>query len=251
MNLLLANQDENEKLLNEIKKIDSREKFFRNTKSQSFEELTETSKQNNVNRAKKNEEPPIRLIDDEEEDSNRNTDLIDLTKTLKSIKKSNNLAPNPSTGKKQLQFNFEHKKEENVKRNSSNLLDALNQIKSAELNKRRASTLLNLTKSKRKKSSHFNFKNLEAINVEWQKSVYNLLERPSGTKGFIYRIYIFTIILGSILTGALNTLESMSKWSYDMFFWYEFAVTLYFAIEYVLRVWSSGIELLCTTIAFN
>ena len=241
INLLLTDQDETEKLLlDQIKRKDSREKFFINTKSQSFEELTETSKI--INRSKKNEEPPIRLIDDEEEEEefNRNTNLINLTKTLKSIKKSNTVTHNSNAAKKQLQFNVEHKNED-VKRNSSNLHDALNQIKSAELNKRRASTITSLTnRSKRKKTGWLNLKKFDAFNVKWQKSVYNLLERPSGTLGFIYRIYIFTIILGSILTGALNTLESMNKWSYDMFFWYEFSVTLYFAVEYLLRVWSCG-----------
>ena len=64
INLLLTDQDETEKLLlDQIKRKDSREKFFINTKSQSFEELTETSKI--INRTKKNEDPPIRLIDDE------------------------------------------------------------------------------------------------------------------------------------------------------------------------------------------
>ena len=71
-----------------------------------------------------------------------------------------------------------------------------------------------------------------------QASVFNLLERPSGAKGFFYRLLIFTIILGSIITGALTSLKSLDKWSYSLFFWYEISMTMYFSVEYLLRLWS-------------
>lgn len=87
---------------------------------------------------------------------------------------------------------------------------------------------------------HFDIKEFEKSLNYFQSSIYSFLERPVGPKGFFYRIFTFTIILGSIVTGALTTLKSLDKWSWNLLFWYEIFVTSYFSLEFVLRVWSVG-----------
>lgn len=49
-----------------------------------------------------------------------------------------------------------------------------------------------------------------------------------------------TIILGSILIGASTTLKLYENTSKYLMHQYEIFVTVYFSVEYTLRVWSSG-----------
>jgi hypothetical protein len=124
-----------------------------------------------------------RVIDDDEDESqNRQIFLSDITKSLKSIKKSNNLN-GPNTPKKQLQFNFENKffsRKPSVSRDdrsSSNLHETLNEIKKVELNKQRRKSAHNLENSisnhrkKRRKSRLFDWKKLKDFNNKMQTEV--------------------------------------------------------------------------------
>ena len=70
--------------------------------------------------------------------------------------------------------------------------------------------------------------------------MYHFLERPVGPFGFLYRMFTLAIILGSILIGASATLKAFEKQSVALMHNYEIFVTVYFSIEYALRVWSSG-----------
>lgn len=61
-----------------------------------------------------------------------------------------------------------------------------------------------------------------------------------GASGFIHRIFTLAIILGSILIGATATLKAYERVSVLLMHNYEIFVTVYFGVEYMLRVWSSG-----------
>ena len=128
------------------------------------------------------------------------------------------------------------------RRRSSNLHDSLNQLKSDVIKRNKLKENL----SSFKYSSGNDIINCERIKeliykLKFTKSsVYYLLERPVGTKGLLYRLFSLTIILFSILTGALTTIQSLDKWSSILLFNFEIFTTVYFAMELMLRIWSLG-----------
>lgn len=83
---------------------------------------------------------------------------------------------------------------------------------------------------------------LKSFNMKLLKfETFNLLERPSGNFAFFYRLFTFTIILLTILFSAFTTMgPDYSHPAKNTLFFIEIFVTIYFFIEYCLRLWSSG-----------
>ncbi len=158
--------------------------------------------------------------------------------------------------KKQIQFNIEpsskNKTNDSDSKSSfggsfgrrSSVHERLNQLKVEAIRKRRLNnerkeSLLKEKKlQQRKKVITFNLKDLCKQIDSIQLRLYYFLQRPVGIKGSIYRLFTFTIILGSIIMGACTTIKSLSAWSFRAFFWYEVFANVYFFIELALRCWS-------------
>ena len=155
-----------------------------------------------------------------------------------------------------IQFNLNEQKEYSIIGDSNDYMDLhkesltpiveiLNQLKIEAKNKQRS-----LHKDKKHaaiKKHHTCFQKylskikharepLQAL----RPKLYYFFERPVGFIGLLYRLFTFTIIVGSIITGALTTFQSMKKWSTVALYWYEIFATSYFGIEFLLRLWSSG-----------
>ncbi len=189
-------------------------------------------------------------------DENPSLYLQTIEKSLNRAAKNNN-NNNNSIKRKQIQFNLDPKLITSVKntndanrtlgdkdqvgnkeRRLSGIHDKLNQIKIVEIKRKKA-----LPTSVYKKSEKSFYFDRERFNLKirlLKANLYGFYERPVGKFGFFYRLFTFTLILGSILTGTLTTLETLNKRSLIIFFCYEIFATVYFGIEFILRVWSSG-----------
>jgi potassium voltage-gated channel KQT-like subfamily member 1 len=127
------------------------------------------------------------------------------------------------------------------KRRLNSLRHRLNQLKVEQIRKSRSSSGAQSTKKEiKKKVSCFRLNNYHKSSSELQAKLFNFLERPVGYVGLFYRLFTFTLIIGSITTGTLTTFKSFDKWSTLILFFYEIFATLYFTIEYGVRVWSVG-----------
>ena len=73
-----------------------------------------------------------------------------------------------------------------------------------------------------------------------RKSVYYFLERPETKIAIIYHLINLVLIVGSIITSILSTIESYEDnvTLIDLILYYELSLLSWFTIEYVLRVWS-------------
>ncbi len=162
-------------------------------------------------------------------------------------KKSGTSSSYNSSKQKKITFTIDYDKHKNSFLNdenqneidfkASNIYDKLSELKKDEIRKNKMRPSLPKSKVEKKKKCYnrniccFDTKNLK-------KELYNLFERPSGLSGFIYRLFTFTVIFGSIIIGALTTIESLDDWSFIVCYYYEIFVIIYFGLEYVLRVWS-------------
>ena len=121
----------------------------------------------------------------------------------------------------------------------SKLLDSNNQnemigenfTSDNDLSNKRNSAFKSLNDSK-KCGKIFNIKEIK----HW---IYMMLEKPTGHLAFIHRLFTFTLILLTILFSAFTTIEPIREWSENVLFYIELFVTIYFFVEYILRVWSS------------
>jgi hypothetical protein len=164
------------------------------------------------------------------------------------IPKEESIIENIKEKKKSIQFNIDpslnekkvkdpNKGKQTMRRLSVH--ERLNQLKVEAIKKRRLNNERKESlKSTKEKNQFFDFKNIYKNFDFLQLRLYYFLQRPTGIKGFIYRLFTFTIILGSIITGALTTIKSLDKWSFKALFWYEIFANLYFFIELSLRIWS-------------
>ena len=84
---------------------------------------------------------------------------------------------------------------------------------------------------------YFNNKNLNVKVIK--QSIFMLLEKPTGNWALIHRLFIVTLILVSILFAEFITIKTIKTWSENILFYIELIVTIYFFVEYCLRVWSS------------
>lgn len=143
--------------------------------------------------------------------------------------------------KKQLQFNLNRelirekmptKKKKNTE-SCGNLHDQLTKLKNEEIKKRRVASSQSI---KSNPDDSWLIKLRKKI-VVFKSKAYCVLERPSGISGLIYRIFIFTLVFGSILIGALTTIKSFSHLTHRFLFGYELFVTTYFFVEFLIRFW--------------
>ena len=146
---------------------------------------------------------------------------------------------------KTIQFNIDpHVKVKTAKTSTfltrrSSVHEKLTQLKVEAIKKRRLnSERKESLKDKKSKKKTFDFKIFNKSLELLQRRTYYFLQRPTGFKGFAYRLFTFTIILGSIITGALTTIKSLDSWSFKALFYYEIVANVYFSIELLLRFWS-------------
>ena len=76
------------------------------------------------------------------------------------------------------------------------------------------------------------------IHNPFQARVYHFLEHPSGIACFLYHFSLFTVIIGCLVYSSILTVYV--ERSYRTLFWIELALFIFFLIEYIVRVWSSG-----------
>uniref|UniRef100_A0A8C1QBL1 Potassium voltage-gated channel subfamily KQT member 1 n=1 Tax=Cyprinus carpio TaxID=7962 RepID=A0A8C1QBL1_CYPCA len=74
----------------------------------------------------------------------------------------------------------------------------------------------------------------------FQGRVYNFLERPSGWKCFVYHFTVFLIVLSCLILSVLSTIDEYQTLANKTLFWVELVLVLFFGLEYVVRLWSSG-----------
>lgn len=73
-----------------------------------------------------------------------------------------------------------------------------------------------------------------------QARVYNFLERPRGVKAVIYHLSVFCTIFICLTLSVLSTVEDYEHQATEVLFYIESFVVVWFTIEYILRLWSSG-----------
>ncbi|XP_069946650.1 potassium voltage-gated channel subfamily KQT member 1 isoform X2 [Cherax quadricarinatus] len=73
-----------------------------------------------------------------------------------------------------------------------------------------------------------------------QARVYNFLERPRGIRAVIYHLAVFCTIFICLTLSVLSTVEEYERQATEVLFYIESFVVVWFTIEYVLRLWSSG-----------
>ncbi|XP_042232598.1 potassium voltage-gated channel subfamily KQT member 1-like isoform X2 [Homarus americanus] len=73
-----------------------------------------------------------------------------------------------------------------------------------------------------------------------QARVYNFLERPRGVRAVIYHLAVFCTIFVCLVLSVLLTMQDYEEQATTILFYIESFVVVWFTIEYVLRLWSSG-----------
>ncbi|XP_045117003.1 potassium voltage-gated channel subfamily KQT member 1-like isoform X5 [Portunus trituberculatus] len=73
-----------------------------------------------------------------------------------------------------------------------------------------------------------------------QARVYNFLERPRGVKAVIYHMSVFCTIFICLTLSVLSTVKDYEDQATEVLFYIESFVVVWFTIEYILRLWSSG-----------
>ncbi|CAF4222544.1 unnamed protein product [Rotaria socialis] len=75
----------------------------------------------------------------------------------------------------------------------------------------------------------------------FQKKVYNFLERPSrGWICFVYHFLVFFVVLSCLVIGVICTISEYEEKITQKFIYVEIVLLIFFASEYVIRVWSAG-----------
>ena len=82
--------------------------------------------------------------------------------------------------------------------------------------------------------------NAKKIYKEIRKRVYYFLERPDNKIAIFYHLLNLVLIVGSIGTSILSTIQSYEENVIlkDIILYYELALLSWFTVEYILRVWS-------------
>ena len=74
----------------------------------------------------------------------------------------------------------------------------------------------------------------------WRKKVYYFLERPENKFAIFYHLLNLVLIVGSIITSILSTIQSYedNQVLKDLILYYELSLLSWFTVEYFMRVWS-------------
>ncbi|XP_063616699.1 potassium voltage-gated channel subfamily KQT member 1 isoform X8 [Cydia splendana] len=73
-----------------------------------------------------------------------------------------------------------------------------------------------------------------------QSKFYNFLERPRGVKAVLYHMIVFLMVFMCLSLSVFSTIEEYEARAGIVLFYMETVVVIWFAIEFVLRLWSSG-----------
>ncbi|XP_075972011.1 KCNQ potassium channel isoform X4 [Anticarsia gemmatalis] len=73
-----------------------------------------------------------------------------------------------------------------------------------------------------------------------QSKFYNFLERPRGVKAFLYHMIVFFMVFMCLSLSVFSTIEEYEAKAGIVLFYMETVVVIWFAIEFFLRLWSSG-----------
>ncbi|XP_077989907.1 potassium voltage-gated channel subfamily KQT member 5-like [Glandiceps talaboti] len=73
-----------------------------------------------------------------------------------------------------------------------------------------------------------------------QSKIYNFLERPNEWRAITYHVFVFLVIFGCLVLSVFATIRNYYDICNSVLFWLEIAVVIWFAIEFVLRIWCAG-----------
>ncbi|XP_073958211.1 KCNQ potassium channel isoform X3 [Choristoneura fumiferana] len=73
-----------------------------------------------------------------------------------------------------------------------------------------------------------------------QSKFYNFLERPRGVKAVLYHMIVFLMVFMCLSLSVFSTIEEYEARAGIVLFYMETVVVVWFAIEFFLRLWSSG-----------
>nr|XP_037866834.1 potassium voltage-gated channel subfamily KQT member 1 isoform X2 [Bombyx mori] len=73
-----------------------------------------------------------------------------------------------------------------------------------------------------------------------QSKFYNFLERPRGYKAVLYHMIVFLMVFMCLSLSVFSTIEEYEEKAGIVLFYMETVVVVWFAIEFILRLWSSG-----------
>ncbi|XP_026319650.1 potassium voltage-gated channel subfamily KQT member 1 isoform X2 [Hyposmocoma kahamanoa] len=73
-----------------------------------------------------------------------------------------------------------------------------------------------------------------------QSKFYNFLERPRGFKAVLYHMIVFLMVFMCLSLSVFSTIEEYEAKAGIVLFYMETVVVIWFAIEFFLRLWSSG-----------
>ncbi|XP_052125461.1 potassium voltage-gated channel subfamily KQT member 5-like isoform X14 [Frankliniella occidentalis] len=73
-----------------------------------------------------------------------------------------------------------------------------------------------------------------------QSRVYNFLERPRGLPSIFYHIVVFCVVFTCLVLSVFSTIDTYVEVASDILLKTEMVVVIWFVIEFVLRLWSSG-----------
>ncbi|XP_014356245.2 potassium voltage-gated channel subfamily KQT member 1 isoform X3 [Papilio machaon] len=73
-----------------------------------------------------------------------------------------------------------------------------------------------------------------------QSKFYNFLERPRGFKAVLYHMIVFLMVFMCLSLSVFSTIEEYEAKAGIVLFYMETVVVVWFAIEFILRLWSSG-----------
>ncbi|CAH0724828.1 unnamed protein product, partial [Brenthis ino] len=73
-----------------------------------------------------------------------------------------------------------------------------------------------------------------------QSKFYNFLERPRGAKAVLYHMIVFLMVFMCLSLSVFSTIEEYEAKAGIVLFYMETVVVVWFAIEFFLRLWSSG-----------
>ncbi|XP_034253068.1 potassium voltage-gated channel subfamily KQT member 1-like isoform X5 [Thrips palmi] len=73
-----------------------------------------------------------------------------------------------------------------------------------------------------------------------QSRVYNFLERPRGLPSIFYHIVVFCVVFTCLVLSVFSTIDTYVEIASDILLKTEMVVVIWFVIEFILRLWSSG-----------
>lgn len=73
-----------------------------------------------------------------------------------------------------------------------------------------------------------------------QARVYNFLERPRGIYAVTYHMIVFCMVFTCLVLSVFSTIDEYQDKAGVLLFYMEMVVVVWFAVEFIFRLWSSG-----------